>query len=166
MLVIVLHESRLTPLRATEWKQPGRRRQHPHYNTIGRPRYELPEAVAGEVVKRIFDGGLVIALADRVEVALEGFGHVRAEGEFVPRDEAAIEEVEDGEQKGGLVRPLIRAALVAPEVLEAIQPLLPCLFRRHRGAEQVQVYGTSAASSMCIRRLAKARTSSTRVGSG
>jgi hypothetical protein len=64
-----------------------------------------PERFAGEEVQGVFDGGLVIALANHLEVAVEGSGQVVAERRFVPGDGAAVEEVEDGEQEDGLVRP-------------------------------------------------------------
>jgi hypothetical protein len=43
-----------------------------------------------------------------------------------------VVEVEDGGQKDWLMRPLMRTALVAAKVVEALQPFLPCSFRRHR----------------------------------
>jgi len=40
------------------------------------------------------------------------------------------------------VRPLVRTALIAPQVVKALQPFLPCSFRGHRVAEYVQLYRT------------------------
>ena len=83
------------------------------------------------MVKRVLDAGLVVVLADHLEIASEGLNQVWGEGDLVFRQEAAVEEVEDREQKDRLVRSLVRAAFVAAEVVKALQPLLPCLFRRH-----------------------------------
>ena len=83
------------------------------------------------MVERILDAGLVVTLADRFEVAFEGSDQVWAEGHLVFSQDAAIQEVKDREQKDRLVRPLVRAALVAAEVVKALQPVLPCFFRRH-----------------------------------
>ena len=39
--------------------------------------------------------------------------------------------VDDGKQQDRLVRPLVRTAFIAAQVVEVFQPVLPCLFRRH-----------------------------------
>ena len=37
------------------------------------------------------------------------------------------------------MRPFVGAALVTPEIIEALQLILPCLFRRHWDSERFQV---------------------------
>ena len=94
-------------------------------------RHQLPKTITAEVVKGILDRGLVVALSDHLKVAFKGFDQIRAEPDFVFVQKAVIQEVKDGEQKDWFVRSLMRAALVAPEIVKTLQPLLPCFFRRH-----------------------------------
>jgi len=54
------------------------------------------------------------------EQAIHGTVVIGTKGQAVVRPE-------DGEQTDGLMRPLMRAAFVAPEIIETPQPLWPCL---------------------------------------
>lgn len=97
----------------------------------------------------VLDRGLVIALADDLKVALKGFGEFWRELYLVLGQGPSIEEVEDDKQKDGLVRALVGAAFVAPEVVKALQPLLPCLLGRHWVAKTIQVRGTGISWACC-----------------
>jgi hypothetical protein len=56
-------------------------------------------------------------LADDFKVAAEGFYQIVIEGDAVVGDESTVEEVHDGEQENGLVRPLLGAGVVAAEIV-------------------------------------------------
>ncbi len=87
--------------------------------------HELPETVATEVVKGILDAGLIVMLTDRREIAFEGSDQIVAQRDFVLGQQALVEQVHYGEQEDRLVRALVRAPFIAPEVVQALQPLLP-----------------------------------------
>lgn len=93
--------------------------------------HKLPKAVSSQVVKWVFNGRLVIVLANRLKLASEGLHQFWAKRNFISGQDAAIEQFEDGNQKDRLVRPLMRPTLVTAEVVKPFQPMLPCLFRSH-----------------------------------
>jgi hypothetical protein len=54
-----------------------------------------PEAVAGEEVKRIFDGGFIIGAADGIEVAPERFCQGIVQRDLIALELSFIEQVQD-----------------------------------------------------------------------
>ena len=67
---------------------------HQHFAVDG---HELPDTIAAEMEERILDGRLVVALADRFEMALENADEFFAKRHLVAGDDAAVKQVDDAQ---------------------------------------------------------------------
>jgi hypothetical protein len=83
------------------------------------------------VVERLLYSWPVVVVSNNSEVSVEGLHEFGSERDVVLRENASVEEIQYGEQENRFVWAFVGALLVAPKVIEALKPVLPCLGGRH-----------------------------------
>jgi hypothetical protein len=87
----------------------------------------MPELVTAEMEEWILNRWFVVAPAHSSEVAFECANKLLTERNFVSINDPTIQQINDAEQQDGFVWPLMRTALITPEIVKPVQPVLPLM---------------------------------------